>query len=411
MVSKMRMIRLAALVLLAFSAAAAQFHVYAGDIQTDSALLAWGTTKGRGNTIGRDSTPHGRAVVRIDGREIAVEEKNWVRVTGLNQDTVYAYEIELDGKPIGKGNVRTHPVRSDRVAFLVIGDFGNGSRHQYALGRVMAREIEARRETDNPVRFVLTTGDNISSLWQLGFAFTGDRDRHWRKKFFEPYAEVLREVPFYPTLGNHDGNEDEHREDLAVYLDNFFFPGGEPARWYSFSYGGLVDFFALDTNEHTLAGPPKPVYEPGGEQHRWIERELADSAAPWKIAYFHHPPFSAGPRHFGSLNELRHFHDLLVERRVQAVFNGHAHNLQFTDPDETGGIQYMVAGSGGYLRRARPTPDQMRANKIAGWAAERMFCLVEIRDGRMTVTPISTESVTAVGPDGSRVPLPVVVRQ
>ncbi len=34
---------------------------------------------------------------------------------------------------------------------------------------------------------------------------------------------------------------------MTAYLDNFFFPAPHPARYYRFSFGGLADFFALDS--------------------------------------------------------------------------------------------------------------------------------------------------------------------
>lgn len=395
--------------LLATTLPAAEFHVYVGDVSPDSVLLAWGTTSGR-DTIGRGSPPHGRATVRLGDREVTAENRNWAVIDGLAPDREYSYRIELDGRLIGDGSVRTFPERANKLAFFVIGDFGTGGGKQRELARAMAREFEARRQSDNPVRFVLTTGDNVyGTRWSIYKLATGDSDRRWGSTFFEPYAPMLGHVPFYMTLGNHDGNESESRGDLAQQLDNFFFPGNQPARWYAFSYGGLVEFFALDTTENTLAGPPKPAYEADGEQLVWFRRALAASKAPWKIVYYHNPPYSAGPKHPGRLAALRHIHDLCVEHGVQAVFNGHEHNLQFTDPEQTGGIQYVVTGSGGQLRSGSVPAAELRQNHIAGWAPQVQFCVVEIEGGRMTITPVSTEPVQATGPDGSPAKLPITV--
>ena len=92
---------------------------------------------------------------------------------------------------------------------------------------------------------MITLGDNIYGTlnFVLRFKDTGDKDSHWESRFFRPYAPLIAKIPFYPSLGNHDGNETGNRADLAAYLDNFFFPAHVPSRYYRFSYGGPGGFF------------------------------------------------------------------------------------------------------------------------------------------------------------------------
>ena len=246
---------------------------------------------------------------------------------------------------------------------------------------------------DSPVRFVLTTGDNIYGDLNLGYisARSGDEDKHWESKFFRPYENILRQVPFFPTLGNHDGNASENRGDLAAYLDNFFFPGGVAARWYEFGYGGLADFFALDTTDNTESGRPRPSYGRSGAQFEWLAGALPRSRAPWKIAYFHHPPFNAGPGHGASLEALAPFIDLLRKAGVAVVFTGHEHNFQFSERGPaTGNMLFVVTGAGGELRRGDVAGTMERAH-IAGWAPQRHFLAVEIEGRTMRILPLSYE--------------------
>ncbi len=394
---------------LALHAAPAKFFVQVGDLQPTSALIAWGTTAGD-NTIGRQSPSHGKAIVRIDGRELAAERENWVRVTGLTPDRDYPYEVWLGGAKIGGGSVRTWPVKSDKLAFFVIGDYGNGSDAQRRVAGAMVKAFEARRSA-NPVRFVLTTGDNLYANTFLGVPVsrTGDRDRDWESKFYVPYQRLLAEIPFYPVLGNHDGNESESVGDLAAYLDNFFFPGGEPARYYKFGFGGLVDFFALDTTTNTPIGPLTPAYAKDGPQFAWLLKSLEESRAPWKISYFHHPPFTGGPRHEPKLDEIQHIVDALGKANVRAVFNGHEHNFQFSFVDErTRGVQYMVTGAAGELR-GENIRNGLAAAHIAGWAAQRHFLLVEIEGESMRVHPLSDHPVKVRDREGKSIAMPLIV--
>jgi hypothetical protein len=213
-----------------------------------------------------------------------------------------------------------------------------------------------------------------------------------------------------PSLGNHDGNVSENRDDLTTYLDNFFFPDNRPARWYTFSYANLAQFVALDSTENTIAGPPSPVFAPGGEQSKWLARVLAESHAPWKIPYFHHPPFNAGPGHGAALGTLRHWVDLFRNNGVRAVFSGHEHNFQFSeDSDATGHVRYFVTGSGGQLRPGDVRPN-MRSAHIEGWSPQYEFLVVEIEGGAMHVTPLGNVPVVVRDADGKPIPMPAAIQ-
>jgi len=390
---------------------AQKFNTYIGQIGATSALIAWGTTVSPGNTIGRSSKSYGRALVTI-GSRMQQTNQNWAVVEGLDPDTSYSYRVDVTNKRIGEGIIRTYPARTDHLAFFVIGDFGTGESMQYKIAGVMRAEFMRRRNSDNPVRFVITTGDNIYASMRMGqlAVWSGDEDRHWESKFFRPYERLLAEIPFYPSPGNHDGNESENRADLPVYLDNFFFPQNRPSRWYTFSFGQLADFYALDSTSNTEQGPLRPAYARDGEQFRWLVNALPRSQARWKIPYFHHPPFNAGPGHPASLDDLKHFTALFQRSGVRVVFNGHEHNFQFSAQDRaTGGIRYVISGAGAELRPASVIPNMEKAH-IAGWAGQNHFLLVEIRGEIMSITPISFEAIRVRDKNDKPVPLPVEVR-
>jgi hypothetical protein len=398
------------LLLFCISLPAEQFYTYVGNVSPDSVLLAWGTADGA-NTIGRSSPSHGIATVRIAGRTLT-SRANWLVVGDLKPDTGYPYQVLLGEKVIGQGLARTWPARAARLVFFVIGDYGTGGRTQYEIAKVMWNEFQRRENSADPVRFVLTTGDNIYgdlSTFLFGVKNTGSQDSDWRRKFFEPYREMLTRIPFFPTLGNHDGNETEDRADLRAYLDNFFFPGDSPARWYTFTYGGLAQFFALDSTMNTDSGPPRPAYVEGGEQFRWMQRLIPASSATWKIPYFHHPPFNAGPRHAASYHELQHWVRLFERSGVKVVFNGHEHNFQYSEVNAlSGGIRFVTSGSGGQLRGG-DIRSRMRNANIAGFASENQFLIVEIDGKTMHITPRGFEEVKVRDANGAAAPMPLTV--
>jgi hypothetical protein len=400
---------IAILLATAGTAAPQKFYTYVGSVGTDHVLLAWGTAGGD-NTIGRSSRPHGKVTVRIGNQTVTVADRNWTIVSGLEPDTAYDYEVLLNGSRIGRARVRTWPQKSERLRFFVIGDFGTGDSHQRRVAGAMWKEFE-RLDGDNPVRFVLTTGDNIYGqfTFTLRFKDTGNEDEDWAEKYFQPYESVIARVPFFATLGNHDGNETEARADLTTYLDNFFFPSPEPARYYRFSYGGHVDFFALDTTTNSSEGPPRPAYLRDSDQHKWLAKNLSESRTPWKIPYMHHPPYNAGPRHPAVRNELAHFLDLFRSNGVRVVFSGHEHNFQFSTANgETGGIRYVITGAGGELRGGN-VQSEMREAQVEGWAAELHFLSVEIEGREMRITPVFARPAEVVDAAGRRMQMPLRV--
>jgi predicted MPP superfamily phosphohydrolase len=388
-----------------------RLHVYVGDLGPEHVLLAWGHTHGKGNTIGRAAESPGRAVLRV-GEKTVETTQAWAQVNGLAPDREYDYSLTLNGQAAGSGKVRTWPARTDKVSFLVLGDWGNASKEQNKIAQVMTEVVRERAAGGNPVRFVLSTGDNIYSVVPgVILSGSGDQDSHWGPRFFQPYEQILRSLPFYVVLGNHDGNESERRGDLALQLDNFFYPGNRPARWYHFQFGGLLDLVALDTTRNTETGGKKDAWAPDGAQTAWARAEFAKLTLPWRIVFQHHPIFNAGPRHHKENNEARmkHFLDLFEKGRVQAVFSGHEHNFQVSERNaRSRGIRFFVTGAGGELRDQEVVSNQENAN-IAGWAPQNHFLLVEIERNEMKVTPLGFEPVTVRKPDGSAMEKPVVV--
>ncbi|MGH9627728.1 MAG: metallophosphoesterase [Bryobacteraceae bacterium] len=401
-----------ALALVPLSLPAEKFYTYVGDIGPGHVLIAWGTTDGS-NTIGRSSRPHGKATVKIGGQTVTTNQQNYLRISGLAPDTEYEYEVSLNGNRIGHAKIHTWPLKSERLCFFVMGDWGNGSTLQYQVANVIWKQLQERWGTECPPRFVLTTGDNIYGHFgfTLRFRSSGNRDSHWEDKFYKPYESVIARIPFYASLGNHDGNESENRGDLAAYLDNFFFPSPKPARYYRFSYGGFADFFALDSTTNTERGPSQPAYLKNSEQDRWLAQNLSESQVPWKIPYFHHPPFNAGPRHAASAEELEHFLETFKKAGVKVVFTGHEHNFQFTEANRTtGGIRYIVTGAGGELRSGNVQRLMQRA-QIEGWAPQAHFLAVDINRNEMKITPLSFEPVTVYDRNGGKIEMPLEIER
>ena len=245
------------------------------------------------------------------------------------------------------------PLKPNSVRFAVIGDSGTGDLPQLQV----AQEMEAYRQIVS-FTFVIMLGDNI---------YGGDRPRDFSRKFEEPYKPLLDAgVKFYASLGNHD-NPDER-------LYKLFNMGGK--RYYSFKKNDVA-FFALDS---TYMNP---------EQLNWVEEQLRNSTAAWKICYFHHPLYSDGKYHGPDLDLRSTLVPLFQKYGVNVVFSGHEHVYERLKPQND--IDYFVLGNSGELRyhNLRPS-DQMQA----GFDTDRDFMLVEIDADQLYFQTISRTGAT-----------------
>lgn len=240
------------------------------------------------------------------------------------------------------------PTGKDSLLFAVIGDSGTGGTPQHEVGQRMA---EARAIF--PFEFVLMLGDNM---------YGAERPQDYVRKFEKPYAPLLAaDVEFFASLGNHDEPNQRFYKPFNM--------NGE--RYYTFKKGP-VRFFALDSNYID------------GAQLDWLERELASSSEDWKIAFFHHPPYSSGTRHGSELDLRVQLEPLFVRHSVDVVFSGHEHFYERLKPQQ--GIQYFISGAAGKLRRGNIKGTEISA---AGFDLDYSFMLVEIADEVMQFQSIS----------------------
>ena len=245
------------------------------------------------------------------------------------------------------------PLKPNSVRFAVIGDMGTGELPQY--------EIAAKMNTSREIfhfDFVLMLGDNI---------YGGHNPSDYQKKFELPYKPLLDAgVKFYGSLGNHDST-----------TERFYKPFNMNGQQYYTYKKGNVQFFVLDTNYM------KP------EQLSWLQKELQNSRADWKICYFHHPLYSSGAFH-GPSTELRLLLEpLFVKYGVQAVFAGHEHVYERTKPQN--GITHFIEGASGELRRGNLRKTNLTA---AGYDQDRSFLLIEISGDDLSFQAISRTGKT-----------------
>ena len=235
------------------------------------------------------------------------------------------------------------PVQKDSTRFAVIGDTGTGGIDQFRLAQQLIA-VHAKF----PFEFVLMTGDNM---------YGNETQQDYVNKFEAPYKQLLDVgVKFYASLGNHDDTD-------QVFYEPFNMGG---KRFYSFKPQADLRVYALDSNYMSK------------EQTDWLTKELDDSTSRWKVAFFHHPPYSSGGRHGSDLPLRQALAPLFVKHGVDVVFTGHEHFYERIKPQQ--GVHYFVTGGGGKLRRGDIAGGELHAK---GFDQGFHFMLIEIVDDAM----------------------------
>ena len=245
-------------------------------------------------------------------------------MSGLGADTRYYYSVGSTTETLAGDDVehffRTSPTPGPARAMRiwVTGDGGFANANGMAV-----RDAYATYNAGNPTDFWLLLGDN---------AYILATDADYQAALFDMHHDMLRNVPTWPTFGNHESFSSNSLTQTGPYFDMFSLPtagqaGGVPSgteAYYSFDYAN-THFIVLDSNSAaTTAGSPMIV---------WLEADLQSTSADWVIAFWHHPPYSKGLLHDSDLeaNEIRmrtRVLPILEDYGVDLVLCGHSHSYE-----------------------------------------------------------------------------------
>ncbi|MEO0967702.1 MAG: metallophosphoesterase [Cyanobacteria bacterium J06639_18] len=239
------------------------------------------------------------------------------------------------------------------LRFVSVADTGTGGYGQYSVAQSM---VNYRRQ--NPYDLVVLAGDNI---------YTNGEIEKINSAFERPYASLLRQgVKFYAVLGNHDIRTANGEPQVKYFGFNM------QGRYYTFNRGP-VQFLALDTNRNA----------DWQNQLLWLEKELSNSKAIWKIVFGHHQIYSSGV-----YGVNKPFIDVLTpifqKYGVQLYINGHEHNYERTRP--INGTTYMVCGCGANTRPVgRSQWTEYSASKLS-------FAAYDVYTDRIEISGIGTDN-------------------
>jgi len=329
----------------------------------ETVRLAWQTIQpgaafsvdfGLDQKYGRSAAVEASSRVNSERAEVDGRYNYVSALTGLELGTEYRYRVRCNAEVIAEGYFTTRQPRGRGVRFVAFGD--------NSFGEISDRAIAYQAYRAHP-DFIMNTGDNV---------YEDGLDSEYSRHFFPVYnadvagprlgAPLLRSVPFYTVLANHDVHAvdpDSNRScadfdkapDSLAYYTNFHFPLNGPsqpaqptvtigaaarlnnfkacagARFpgmanYSYDYGD-AHFLCLDSN--TYADPTDPGLQ------KWVEADLTATDARWRFVVYHHPAFNVGEHHYKE-QQMRVLCPIFEKCGVDIVLSGHEHTYQRTIP-------------------------------------------------------------------------------
>ncbi len=245
---------------------------------------------------------------------------------GLPAETTFQYSIgDASGvfPDVSPGTLRTLPprgaVRPMRV--WAFGDAGFATATQH-----LVRDMFSLWNGGAAVDAILMLGDN---------AYFVGTDSEFQNGMFDVYGTQMRDWFTWSALGNHDAYSANTAAGTGPYYEAFTFPrageaGGLPSgteAYYSFDRGH-VHFISIDSMDSDRSAT--------GAMMTWLAADLAATQARWIVAFFHHPPYSAGSHHSdvpfdsgGRLFDMRQIAVPILEAGgVDLVLSGHSHSYE-----------------------------------------------------------------------------------
>ena len=288
--------------------------------QTDQSIIVrWRTDVATDSVVRYGTTS---ANLNFSSTDPVSTTEHTVLVSGLSPVTEYFYSVGSSANTIA-GDASYHfgtspnPGTAANTRVWVIGDSGTANSN--------ARDVRDAFKTwsvSQPANFMLMLGDN---------AYNDGTDTEYQNAVFDTYPELLRQLPVWPTLGNHDGHSADSGTQTGPYYDIFDLPtnaeaGGQKSfteAYYSFDYGN-IHFVVLDSYDSDRT--------PGGNMLQWLESDLVLNDKPWLIAIWHHPPYTKGSHNSdteGALIDMRQNALPILEAwGIDLVLTGHSHTYE-----------------------------------------------------------------------------------
>lgn len=236
--------------------------------------------------------------------------------------------------------------------------------------RLFIRQSVYRDFKKNDGDFILNTGDICAN--------DGRRPQNWAVFLRENMHDypLLREIPYLPTVGNHDRVNDK-KYGYPNYKAVF---GYEPFYRIDFKDvtllvidSNIINDWKNELDDNVQNELFRKFFVSGDEENpAWLEKQLADSDKKFKIISMHHSPFSYAHHWQDWLRDSdsvdaedmrKKIVEIMQKYGVNAVFSGHdhiyQHNILHLQDYPGGGIHFIVSSSGGVPLRDKNSAENI----------------------------------------------------
>lgn len=305
---------------------------YLQNAQKDSITVCWETWK---PLPGKVVVGTNRSALNESGKASICESPSatlhQVEIRELTENSLYHYRVDTEGESSPAGTFRAAQSSTEPFEIVVYGDSQWMFDWAEHLVRNRHRDVCNSILRDSPeARFVVHVGD---------MTFFGNIHDNWRKQFFTPARDLMRNTVLWPTIGNHEMG-------ASWYFDYFSLPNTDE-RYYAFDYGNCrfimlaVEGYAVG---HEYGPKTRTPMDEGSPQYEWLRKTLEQSQEKtWRFVFCHQSPYASGLEG-GYTPSQKTFVPLFEQYKVTAVFSGHDHFFEYSEKDN---VSYVITGGGG----------------------------------------------------------------
>jgi hypothetical protein len=266
--------------------------------------------------------------------------------------------------------------------FMIVSDWGrNGVPMQQEVADQMAKTADSIG-----AEFIATCGDNfqISGVASV-------QDPLWMLNFENVYKGNSLQVEWYPVMGNHDykGNTQAEIDYSKIsrrwsMKDRYYsfakkINDSISARFIFIDTPPLVDEYRNNPDEY-----PDAVKQNTDKEIQWLTDVLANSKEQWKIAFGHHPVYSASKKHGNTQEMIDRVKPLLDKYKAQLYICGHDHDFQHLK-EKDGKTDYFVTGTGSEIRESSSNEMSLFSKSEPG------FSVVSLKGDSLRVCFVGTK--------------------
>jgi len=316
----------------------APIHVHLSVGATPSEMnVVWYTESDAGTAVefGTKSEHYSAQITNPDGKRTLTYGTGYMHhvvMKDLLEDTKYYYRVGDASANKWSKEFNFHTMQlsdevSDEVTFTALGDMG-----VFDKAAKMVDEL-APQAKDHDIDFALHVGD-------LAYAFG-----NWTKwdTWFTRIENVAAYVPYLVCAGN--------RDEAEIIQERFYMPNdiakdhdanpSTPPQLNSKSREKQNFYYSFDYDfVHVVALSIKDEFEPGSEQYKWLEKDLATTKMrmeadiiKWSIVIGHTPFYSSSNGHTGGNKALKTaIEGLVYKYNVTFGIWGDDHNYERSYP-------------------------------------------------------------------------------